>query len=74
MAEPPELPPAICKPSFDFQTFIVGPKMESIAPDPILNSSKFVFPISIAPASSNRLDGVESYVGTKFSNILKWNF
>lgn len=69
-AEPPELPPAMW-PSSDRQMFLVGPKMESTAPEPILNSSRFVLPMSTAPASSKRVNGVALYEGTKFSSILK---
>lgn len=68
-ADPPELPPAMW-PSSDRQTFFVGPKMESMAPEPMLNSSKFVLPINTAPASFKRVNGVALYDGTKFSSIL----
>ena len=39
--------------------------------DPIANSSIFVLPIIIAPASSNFLITVASYIGVKFSSILE---
>lgn len=52
------------------QMFRVGPEIESIAPEPIPNSSIFVLPSIIEPFSSRRTQGVASQSGIKFSSIL----
>src|SRR5215203_5087561 len=57
-ADPPELPPGTRVVSHGFFT---GPNAELPFDDPIANSSMFVLPMTIAPASFKRLIAVASY-------------
>src|SRR5688500_18957468 len=57
-AEPPERPPG---PLVVSQGFLAGPNAELSFDEPIANSSMFVLPIMIAPASFRRLIAVASY-------------
>src|SRR6476620_7105144 len=57
-ADPPELPPGTRVVSHGF---FAGPNAEVSFDEPIANSSMFVFPTTIAPASFKRLIAVASY-------------
>ena len=70
-ADPPDEPPGTYfLLSFD-QGLIDAPKKLVSFEEPIANSSRFVFPKRIAPASQRFFVTVDSYVGIKFSNILE---
>lgn len=62
-ALPPELPPALnCSPCPSlFREYFTGPKAECVECEPMPNSSIFVFPAIIAPASRSCLTTVASY-------------
>src|SRR5688572_4056460 len=57
-ADPPELPPGTRVVSHGF---FAGPNAELSFEEPIANSSMFVLPMTIAPASLRRLMAVASY-------------
>ena len=70
-AEPPEEPPGTVIFFLEFfQGFLTAPKKLVSFEEPIANSSLFNFPNKIAPSSHKFLVTVDSYGGTKFSNIL----
>ena len=67
-AEPPELPPGTRS---GFSGLRVGPKALFSVDDPIPNSSRFVFPITQAPASISRRTAVAVYGETYPSRSLE---
>src|SRR6185503_4819016 len=65
-ALPPDDPPGTLAMSHGF---LVAPFLLNSVVDPIANSSRFVLPIRMAPASKSVFTTVASYGGTKLSSI-----
>src|SRR5688572_6112616 len=67
-ADPPEDPPGTRDGS---QGLRVGKNPEFSVDEPIANSSRFVFPMSVAPAARRRVTTVASYGARYFSRIFE---
>jgi hypothetical protein len=69
-ADPPDVPPDTLILPYGFTT---GQNAEFSLPEPIANSSRFVFHIIHPPAASSLVKQVALYGGIKFSAILEAN-
>src|SRR5437879_1579502 len=65
-ADPPDEPPGTRSRQCGLR---VGPNAEFSVDDPMANSSRFVLPITIAPASRSRVTTVASYGGRQPSRM-----